>query len=122
MSSVAIDDIRESRIDMEAVVDTYDEVERAMGWYYYLEDRLNFPFQAEWINNKGDRGMEVTVVEMSSEDDCLQDMLVEVGYKEGELEDVFTARLADIQPLDVDEATREAIADWHYWLARGYEF
>jgi hypothetical protein len=27
---------RERRIDMEVVVDAYDEVERAMGWYYYI--------------------------------------------------------------------------------------
>ena len=44
MSEIEIDRDRESRIEMEAVVDAYDEVERAMGWYYYLEDRLNFPF------------------------------------------------------------------------------
>jgi hypothetical protein len=37
---------REDRIVMEVVVDTYDEVERAMTWYYYLEDRLHFPFTA----------------------------------------------------------------------------
>jgi hypothetical protein len=32
------DEIREERIDMEVVVDAYDSGERAMGWYYYLED------------------------------------------------------------------------------------
>ena len=25
-------------------------------------------------------------------------------------------------PLDADEDTKEAIADWHYWKNRGYEF
>jgi hypothetical protein len=34
---------------MEVVVDAYDEVERAMSWYYYLEDRLHFPFDAVCI-------------------------------------------------------------------------
>ncbi|WP_036485988.1 calcium-binding protein [Myxosarcina sp. GI1] len=122
MSDIEIDEVREERITMEAVVDAYDEVERAMGWYYYLEDRLNFPFQAKWISNKRDKGTEVTVVEMSPEDDCLGQMLVEVSYQEGELEDIFTARLGDIKPIDGDATTREAIADWHYWLTRGYEF
>ncbi|HEX9900577.1 MAG TPA: calcium-binding protein, partial [Candidatus Methylomirabilis sp.] len=37
---------RERRIAMEAVVDAYDEAERAMGWYYYLEGRLKVPFRA----------------------------------------------------------------------------
>jgi hypothetical protein len=31
------------RINMEMVVDAYNEEERAMGWYYYLEDRLHLP-------------------------------------------------------------------------------
>ncbi len=29
---------REDRIAFEIVVDAYDETERAMGWYYYLQD------------------------------------------------------------------------------------
>ena len=37
---------RERRIEMEAVVDAYNSEERAMGWYYYLEERLKFPFKA----------------------------------------------------------------------------
>ncbi|MGE5061220.1 MAG: calcium-binding protein [Betaproteobacteria bacterium] len=37
---------RERRIEMEVVVDAYNALERAMGWYYYLEERLKFPFKA----------------------------------------------------------------------------
>ena len=37
---------RERRITMEIVVDAYDTHERAMGWYYYLQDQLQFPFTA----------------------------------------------------------------------------
>jgi hypothetical protein len=40
----------------------------------------------------------------------------------GKDEDVFTAKLSDIVAIDADEETKEAIADWHYWLARGYKF
>ena len=36
MPKVKRDEIREERISMEAVVDAYNEDERAMGWYYYL--------------------------------------------------------------------------------------
>ena len=36
----------EQRIDYEIVVDCYDSEEVAMGWYYYLEDHLAFPFVA----------------------------------------------------------------------------
>ena len=38
---------REERIDYEIVVDAYSPEERAMGWYYYLEDKLRFPFHAK---------------------------------------------------------------------------
>jgi len=40
---------REERIIMEAVVDAYGPEERAVGWYYYLDDRITFPFGAEYI-------------------------------------------------------------------------
>ena len=42
----AKDDTREQRIAMEAVVDAHDFGERAMGWYYYLDDKMKFPFKA----------------------------------------------------------------------------
>ena len=120
MIEVEVDKIRENRIGNEAVVDAYEEEEIAMGWYYYLQERLNFPFKAQWSSRKSSET--VKVLGMSTEDDCLKDMYVEVLYREGELEDVFSARLAEIQPLNVDRATIEAIADWHYWVKRGYQF
>jgi calcium binding protein len=40
------DPVREQRILMEVVVDAYGADERAMGWYCYLEGKLNFPFTA----------------------------------------------------------------------------
>lgn len=46
MITKKIDKIREHRIEMEIVVDAYGSEERAMGWYYYLEDKLEFPFKA----------------------------------------------------------------------------
>lgn len=118
MSKVEQDQERERRIDYEVVVDAYNEEERAMGWYYYLQDRLQFPFKAKWLDGKKPEGRNVTVIGMSSEDDCLDGMFVEVEY----LDDVFSARLSDIELLQVDEETAEAIADWHYWVESGYEF
>src|SRR5215212_10023363 len=40
---IETDEAREHRIDMEIVVDAYDEQERAMGWYYYLEGKIHLP-------------------------------------------------------------------------------
>lgn len=122
MSEILQDDIREERIAMEIVVDAYNEEEVAMGWYYYLQDKINFPFKARWINRHEPEGRNVIAIEMSSEDYCLDDMFIEVVYREGDFEDIFSARLSEIKPLKTDAATTEAIDDWHYWVKRGYQF
>ena len=46
------DPTREDRIHNEAIVDAYGPEERAMGWYYYLENQLRFPFQARCTVSK----------------------------------------------------------------------
>lgn len=119
-------DSREQRIDMEIVVDTYNE-ERVMGWYYYLENHLDFPFKARWISRKTTltsepEREEVEVVGMSPEEYCSKAMFVEVLYKEGGVEDTFSVPLSDIEAVDANSKPQEAILDWHYWVDQGYEF
>ncbi|MGB3237271.1 MAG: calcium-binding protein [Geitlerinemataceae cyanobacterium] len=122
MSVIELNKTREKRIDMEIVVDAYTKEERAMGWYYYLVDRLHCPFQAKWASQGCLEGEEVEILQMSPEEDCAREMFVEVRYRKGEQENMFSARLSDIKPLDVDADTAEAIADWHYWVIRNYKF
>ena len=43
------DEEREERITMEIIVDAYGADEQALGWYYYLEEHLAFPFRARCI-------------------------------------------------------------------------
>jgi hypothetical protein len=43
------DAAREERILMEAIADANGPEEQAMGWYYYLDDKISFPFTAECI-------------------------------------------------------------------------
>ena len=116
MSLLPEDSVREERICYEIVVDAYDSEERAMGWYYYLQNNLTFPFSARWLTGKNPE--DVTVVDLSPEEDCLDGILVEIEYGG----DQFSVRLEDIEPVNVDENTQTAIDDWHYWLGRGYEF
>jgi hypothetical protein len=47
---------REDRIVNEVVVDAYDASERAMGWYYYLEEMLQCPFTATCVTASCSRG------------------------------------------------------------------
>lgn len=122
MSKVEKDEAREHRIAMEAIVDAYGPEEQAVGWYYYLEDKIQFPFEARCIEIRRisplREGEQVKVTQMAPADECMREMFVEIEWQGR----TFGVPLAQLQPLDVDEDTQEAIADWHYWVARGYEF
>ena len=124
MPSIESDEIREHRINTEIIVDADDKEERAMGWYYYLDDSLNFPFLAKWKkkSGKGSTEKQVEVLGMAPQDECLKDMFVEVIYPDGKDEDIFSAKLSEIEAIDADEDSKEALADWQYWLGRGYKF
>jgi hypothetical protein len=126
MTSIEPDENREHRIQTEIIVDADDKEERAMGWYYYLDDTLNFPFMAKW-KKKGRKSSSVEekvveVIGMAPDDDCLKDMFVDVAYINGKEDDIHSAKLSDIEAIDADSETEEALADWRYWLGRGYKF
>ena len=112
----------EDRIIMEIVVDAYAEHERALGWYYYLEDKLAFPFKAKCIAPREisplKRGEEVEVVGMPSEDECEREMFVTVEWEKR----TVAVPLSQVRGIDVDKETRQSIEDWHYWVKQGYEF
>jgi len=122
MSTVERDETREDRILMEAIVDANGPEEQAMGWYYYLDDKIHFPFKAKCIAARRisplKEGEEVQVVGMAPEDECEHEMFVEVSW----LKRTLAVPLAQLKALEGDDATQEAIDDWHYWVARGYEF
>lgn len=119
------DPIRENRIEDEIVVDAYGEEERAMGWYYYLQDRITFPFLAKWKKTTKKTGAiaekEVEVLDMASAEDCESNMYVEVAYIDKD-DDTFTAKLSDIEAINPDPDTEEALADWKYWIDMNYGF
>ncbi len=113
---------REDRIRDEAIVDAYGPDEQAMGWYYYLDNRLHFPFVSKCSTNRvisplrvGER---VQTVGMAPEKECGHDMLVMVEWRDTKL----AVPLSQVSPVDADEDTTEAVEDWHYWVERGYGF
>jgi hypothetical protein len=114
------DPIREDRIHNEAIVDAYGPEEQALGWYYYLENKLRFPFQAKCIASKVvsplRKGESVEVRRMAPEDACSSDMLVLIRWQGRNL----AVPLSQLTPTDTDETTAEAVSDWHYWVAKGY--
>jgi len=115
------DKIREERISMEIIVDAYDSEEQAMGWYYYLEEKLHFPFLAKCIAVRAisplRKGDEVQVVGMAPEDECRHEMYVAMPWERHTL----CVPLSQLKGIQVDEETQEAIEDWRYWVEQEYE-
>src|SRR4051812_25457512 len=114
---------REGRISMEIVVDCYDESERAMGWYYYLEDKLTTPFLTRCVRERAISplrvGDEVEVAGMAAEDECGREMFVETPW---EHERTLAVPLSQMEVVRADEETSRAVEDWLYWVEMGYQF
>jgi hypothetical protein len=113
---------REHRIAMEIIVDANGPEEQVMGWYYYLEEKLQFPFTATCIGERATsplrKGDEVEILGMASEEECQHEMFVETRC---ERKRNLAIPLSQVKPTgEADEDTREAVADWHYWIGQGY--
>jgi hypothetical protein len=112
---------RESRISMEIIVDAYGPEEQAMGWYYYLEEKLHFPFLAKCIAERAisplRKGDEVEIVGMADEQECQHEMFVETPWERRRL----AIPLSQVKPIaEADKDTEEAIEDWRCWVKQGY--
>lgn len=122
MASDNEDEVRERRIAMEIVVDAYGEEERALSWYYYLEEKLQFPFRAKCVMERPISplrvGEEVEVVGMPPEEECEHEMFVKVRW----LGRALAVPLSQLQGIEVDEETQQAVEDWRYWVDIGHEF
>jgi len=107
------DEEREERITMEIIVDAYDAEEQAMGWYYYLDGKLQFPFTARCVTQRAisplNVGEEVKVLGMAPVEECDHEMFVMIKWKSR----TFGVPLIALQGVDVDEETQEAMEVWH---------
>ena len=118
-----LDPEREQRIAMEIVVDAYDSQERAMGWYYYLQDQLRFPFMAIYIDKRSISPLrvkdEVEAIGLLGEEECEHEMFVTIRWEKEDL----AVPLSQLKPISAtDKQTKQAIQDWHYWVKMDYEF
>lgn len=112
---------RDRRIEQEILVETYSDEDDAMAWHNYLEEKLHFPFRATCIAERvisplrlGDR---VEVVGMAPDRECWHEMFVEIPWDGRRL----GVPLAQLKPaVKTDKDTKEAVADWHYWVGRRY--
>ena len=122
MTPIERDETREDRIHMEIVVDAYGPEEQSMGWYYYLDEMLTFPFSARCRSKRATsplaEGDQATVMSMAPADECEHEMFVMIQWDQ----DRLGVPLSQLEPIDVDEETQDAVEDWHYWTQRGYQF
>lgn len=104
----------EDRIEAQIVVDAYHEEKKAMSWYYYLQDNLEFPFKAKCIHERATSplslGETVNVIDMASEKDCLHDMLVKLNWKGKNL----AVPLSQLETTNPDSKNEQPLNDWQW--------
>jgi hypothetical protein len=114
---------REERITMEIIVDANGPDEQAMGWYYYLEEKLHFPFTAICCKKRAISPLrvedEVDIIGMAPAEECEREMFVTMRWEK----DGLAVPLSQLIPISETSAeTIEAVEDWHYWVKMGYKF
>jgi hypothetical protein len=117
------DKAREQRITMEIIVDAYGPEEQAMGWYSYLEEKLQFPFTAVCHVKRAISPLqvkdEVEVIEMAPQEECEKEMFATIRWER----DGLAVPLSQLTPIKATaKQTKEAVEDWQYWVQMGYQF
>ncbi len=110
-------------IMMEIVVDAKDEDEVIMGWFHYMADELEFPFEAE-MESKNRRGqtsvIQVDVLDLSdrNQNPTSEEVILEVSAKDSDrVIDIGVSKLRNVKG---SETTKNAVAIWQYWEAGKY--
>jgi Calcium binding len=122
MKKTAKDPVREDRIHEEAVVDAYGPEEKAMSWYYYLEGKLTFPFEARCIAAKTTsplrKGEAVEVLRLAKEEACENDMLVQIK-RQGRQDGRPSFPTGRCQSRRINRRSHRRLA---FWVSQGYLF
>lgn len=90
-----------------------------MEWYYYLDDKLHFPFTAICNTERAISPLhvkdKVKVIGMAPEGECLREMFVTIRWEKKSL----AVPLSQLTPASTSKAdTLEAVEDWHYWIVQ----
>lgn len=102
-------------INYEIVVDCYTEEEANMGWAIYMEENLNYPFEAEYLVKKksGERlWKKVEVVNNETDESSFDGGQY---YLEIELDDILiSANLHELRNIKADSETMKALKVWSF--------
>ncbi len=112
-------------IMMEIVVDAKDDDEVIMGWFHYMADELEFPFEAEMEskNRRGEKSViQVDVLDLSdrNQNPTSPEVILEVSEKGSErLMDVGVSKLQNVKG---SESTENAVAIWKHWKSGKFRY
>src|SRR5215471_1405849 len=81
--------------------------------------QISFPFQARCVAANAisplRKGETIEVLRLATENACEHDMLVQIRWQGRKM----AVPLSQLEAIDANESTDEAIGDWHYWVAQG---
>lgn len=111
------------KINDEIIVDCYGDYEVNMSWYYFFEDTMEFPFEAETVmkdRNGKKQLIKVDVLGMAEEDDFeeLSEVLFEVNPKNAEL--VIEVGISKLKKIKGSKEIQEAFELWGFWKSENY--
>ena len=118
MKKLKKDPVREERIINEAIVDAGPD-EQAMSWYYYLESKIVFPFQARCVAAKPVSPLRKGEPPRSYAWRQKMPACTTCSSRSAGGGREIVVPLSQLDAIDSDEVTKEAIGDWHYWVSQG---
>ena len=102
-------------IEDEVTVDCYNEYEAYTGWGCYMDDNMNFPFEAEYLVKKrsGEKvWKKLNVVRADEDNDVYNGGEYNV---EIELDDiVISVNINKLKNAEADEMTMQALQVWRH--------
>jgi len=110
----------EDKLYDEILVDCKDDYEQNMSWFYYVQDELKFPFNAEIILktiNKGKETIKVKVVNLPAGDlNFDRNFDIKVDIELGNY--LVEIPLSKLEKIEGSEEIIEIIEIWKYWVKK----
>ena len=105
----------EEIISYQIEVDCYTDEEANLGWYYYLSEGLNFPFEAEYLAKKSNGESEWTKVEVVGSHSTESDFNGYAFYVSINLNNFLVpAKISELRNPDISEEEKEVLFVWNY--------
>ncbi|MEO1806927.1 MAG: calcium-binding protein [Bacteroidota bacterium] len=99
----------------EVMVDCYTEEEANMGWAIYMEENVNFPFEAEYfvkMKSGKNEWRKVSVVNSQTDPSSFDGG---EWYVEIELDEfIVSAKLSELRYIKAEEETMRALQVWNH--------